>query len=147
MRKAIFTLLCIISGPFIFAKQLDPVHWQFKAEKMTENTYDLHFTAYVNQPYHIYSQDNNADVTLPTKLEFTRNPLVELTGNTKETGELETESISGATLKYYENRVEFVQTIKLKAAVKVSVSGKINYMACTNGRCLPPTEHRFSFAL
>ena len=147
MRKAIFTLLFMMSSPFIFAQEQDPVHWQFKAEKIKDNIYELHFTAYVNPPYHIYSQDNSSDMAIPTTLEFSRNPLIELNGKPKETGELETESISGATLKYYENRVEFVQTIKLKAAVKVSISGKINYMACTDGHCLPPTEHRFAFSL
>jgi len=147
MQKMIFTFALLIGGLVSFAQAPDPVHWQFKAEKVGDNLYELHFTAVINAPWHIYSQDNDADITLPTSVKFTRNPLVQLSGKMKETGSLETESYSGTTLKYYEDHVEFVQVVKLKSAVKVSVSGHINYMACTNGRCLPPVEHSFSFYL
>ncbi len=84
---------------------------------------------------------------LPTKFSFTKHPLITVEGNVEEKGELKTQKIDNAELKYYAMRVEFVQLVKLKAPSKTNISGTIDYMACTDTHCLPPAQKRFSVTL
>jgi hypothetical protein len=147
MKRILISAAIVLIYNSVLAQEQDPVHWQFKTVKIGSDLYELHFQAYINMPWHIYSQDNNDDITLPTSMDYNKSPVVEIVGKPKETGELQRESVSGTTVKYYENQVEFIQTVRLKATVKTNFSGKINYMACTGGRCLPPAERHFSFSL
>jgi len=67
----------------------------------------------------------------------------------KEVGKLvqKKDAITGLLLKYYSGEVEFVQVVKLKAAVKTRLEGKIDYMACTDAQCLPLMQRRFTVSL
>jgi len=125
----------------------DPVRWEFKSEKIAENTFEVHFTARIQAPWHIYAQDVNGEVGLPTTISFNKNPLVEVDGKPQELGKPEEKKIEGVLLKYYPGKVEFVQVVKLKAPIKANISGKVDYMACTDSHCLPPAQRGFSIFL
>jgi thiol:disulfide interchange protein DsbD len=43
-------------------------------------------------------------------------------------------------VKYFESKVDFVQVVKLKANVKTSLAGKVEFMVCNDKQCLPPSE-------
>ena len=57
------------------------------------------------------------------------------------------EEVFDVDVKSFSNKVDFVQVIKLKAAVKTSVSGTIEFMVCTDEQCLPPTTVPFTVAI
>lgn len=150
MKPIIFNLLfCIIflTGTVSVLRAQGPVRWQFSSKKIADKTYELHFTAYIEQPWHIYAHDMNEDLGLPTTFEFSKNPMVDITGKIQETGELIEEDAAGVKIKFYEKKVDFIQVVKVKAAIKTTVSGKIDYMACTRQMCLPPAKQNFNFSL
>lgn len=142
-------LIIIISFLFchVAKSQRDPVKWTFSSKKIADKTFEVHFIATINLPWHIYAQDNNEDVGLPTSFSFTKNPLLTTDGKIKEVGELVKEKEDDIELKYYGGQVTFVQVVKLKTNVKTSLTGKVEYMACTGGRCLPPAERKFSITV
>lgn len=127
----------------------DPVRWHFSVRKISELTFEIHFTAAIEQPWHIYAQDNSEEIVKPTSFNFTKNPLTHLDVKIREIGilKIEKDTTSGVRLKYYENRVDFVQVLNLKSKVKTNIAGTIEYMACSNGRCLSPKEKEFSIAI
>jgi thiol:disulfide interchange protein DsbD len=139
-------ILIVLLGIELFCKAQNPVHWHFSTKKIQDKTYEIHFTATIDPPWHIYAQDNDKDATLPTGFTFKPNPFVELPGKIKEIGTLKTEKMSDLTIKYYEEDVDFVQVVKLKTNLKTSLSGKIEFMACTE-HCLPPDERTFSITI
>lgn len=147
MKRLIAALALTWAFSTGYAQEMDPVHWQFSSKKIGDKLYEIHFTADIEAPWHIYSRDNNEDLTQPTVFDYNKNPLLDISGFPKEVGKLQTETVSDATVKYYEGGVDFVQVVKLKAAVKINVAGRLHYMACTGGRCLPPVERRFSISL
>jgi len=75
--------------------------------------------------------------------------LLLMDGNTKEVGNMVTkhEEVFGVDTKYYADRVEFVQTVKLKAKAKTNASGQLQFMVCNDQQCLPPTTVNFSVGL
>lgn len=126
-----------------------PVQWNFSAKKVTNNTYEVTLKASVDNPWHIYSQTTPDGGPLPTKITFTKNPLVTIEGKAKENGELvmKHEEVFGIDVKYFEGEVSFVQTVKLKASAKTNLRGTVEFMVCTNQQCLPPTTVPFDIAL
>ena len=70
-------------------------------------------------------------------------------GKTKEVGKIVSkyEEVFEGTVKYFEGKADFVQVIKLKASVKTTISGSIEYMACNDEQCLPPATVPFTISL
>ena len=118
------------------------VQWNYSVKKISDKTYEVHMEATVNGDYHLYAQDAGGEGPVPTSFTFSQNPLIVLNGKVKETGKLVSkyESAWKHDVKYYEKTVDFVQVIKLKANVKTSFAGKVEFMVCNDKQCLPPAE-------
>jgi len=129
--------------------QVDPVNWKFTSKKIADNTYEIHFTATIEDPWHIYSQNMVEGGPIPTSISFSKNPLVTLSGKPKEIGKMveKYEDVFEMKVKYYSNKVDFVQVVKLKSNVKTNVNGAIEYMVCTNEECLPPQTKNFNVTI
>lgn len=147
MRIALF-ILAMIALPFATTAQ-DVVKWNFSAKKTAGRTYEVRFHAEVDKPWHIYSQSSPEEAATPTKISFSKNPLLALQGKPKEIGKLEEkyEDVFDVTVKYFNGNVEFVQVVKLKGEMKTLISGNIEYMACTQQECLPAKTVPFSIRL
>jgi hypothetical protein len=148
--KKLMTLLLVMGITVIgMAQNSDPVSWSFSAKKIADKTYEVHLTATIASPWHMYSQNSPEGGPLPTKVEFAKNPLVTLDGKTKEVGKMETkfEDVFGVDVKQYAGKVDFVQVVKLKSNVKTNISGNVEFMACDESQCLPPKTVPFTIAL
>ena len=149
MRKITLLILLLAAGFVADAQIQNPVKWNYKLKKLNATTYEVHITATIDKDWHIYSQTTPDGGPLPTIIKFTKNPLVTLSGAAKEVGKLEQrhEELFGVDVKQFSNSVNFVQLIKLKAAVKTSVVGTVEFMVCNDSQCLPPTTNRFSLSI
>ncbi len=125
------------------------VKWNFSSKKIADNTYEIKMIASINGRFHIYAQDAGVDGPIPTSFKFNGNPLLSLNGKIKESGKLikKREEVWGGDVNYYEKSVEFVQVVKLKGKVKTNLAGKVEFMACDDEKCLPPSEVEFKVAL
>jgi thiol:disulfide interchange protein DsbD len=121
------------------------VQWNFSSKKVSDNTYEIHMTATVNGDWHLYAQEVGVDGPVPTTFKFTRNPLLVLDNKIKEVGNLvkKKEEVWGGVVKYYENKVNFIQVVKLKGNIKTNVAGKVEFMVCNDSQCLPPSTVDF----
>lgn len=145
-------LLLIVTALFIGSAsiaQSDVVDWKFESKKVADKKYEVKLIATVKNPWHIYSTTTPDGGPLPTKITFTKNPLVSPEGKLKEVGKLEThfEDVFDVDTKYFNNRVEFVQVVNLKGNAKTNVAGTVEYMTCNDKECLPPKSVPFSIAL
>lgn len=147
IRSLLFVsfLLFVFSGQ---AQISDPVKWTYTAKKVADKTYELHMTAMLDSKWHIYSQDAGEGPE-PTSFNFSANPLVTLDGKVKEDGKLEKiyDPNFKSTLRFYADKVDFVQKVKLKSPVSTVVKGTVLYMVCDDKKCLPPKEIPFSIKL
>jgi len=137
----------VVSG--VYSQIKDPVSWKYEARKISAQVYELSITATVERPWHIYSQNTGKGGPVPTKFTFKTNPLISIAGATKESGKLEKtfDKNFNTNVLSYANKVEFVQTVKLKSKVKTSISGAVEYMVCDDQQCLPPTTKKFDIKL
>ena len=149
MKHLISFLSLLLVSSLAMAQIKNPVKWAFSAKKIDATTYELHLTASMDPKWHIYTIDHKGDIGVPTAVTFKNNPLGTLNGKVKVNGKAVTlkDPSTGEMVKFYENTVDFVQVVKLKAAVKTSISGTVEFMACDDKQCLPPTEKEFTIAL
>ena len=127
-----------------------PVSWTFTSKKLVDNTYEIKMTATMEKGWHLYSQEQPDDaVAGPTTFTITSNPLIELVGKIKENGKMQKfhDKELGISANQYSQKVEFVQTIKLKGKVKTSFNGSVEYQTCDDKKCLPPKTVNFKVAL
>lgn len=149
MRKVTVLLVLLVVGFFANAQVQNPVKWAYKLKKVNATTYEVQITATIDKGWHIYSQTTPDGGPVPTTIKFAKNPLVTLVGTAKEVGKLEQrhEELFGVDVKQFSNSVNFVQTVKVKAAVKTSVIGTVEFMVCNDTQCLPPTTNKFSLPI
>lgn len=147
--KKLYTLLVFAMGFFGASAQIEnPVTWSYSVKKITADTYELHMTATVQPKWHIYAQEAGEGPE-PTAFIFDKHPLLKLEGNVVELGKLEKQYDPNfkSTLRYYSDKVDFVQKIKLKTPVATVAKGTITFMACNERRCTPPKDVPFSIKI
>ena len=150
MKKIISGAVLLLFSNILFAQIQNPVSWIATSKKINDKTYEIHLTANIDNGWHIYSQTTPDGGPIPTKLTFTKNPLLTMEGNAKEVGKLEQhiEPLFGnIDVKQFSNHVDFVQIVKLKSPVKTSVDVAVEFMVCNDKQCLPPSTKKFSLAL
>jgi thiol:disulfide interchange protein DsbD len=130
------------------AQIANPVKWSYEAKKIGDKKYEVIVTALIDPQWHIYAQDAGEGPE-PTSFVFTSNPLLTLDGKVKEIGNLEKSYDPNfkSTLKFYSNKVTFIQKVKVKSSASTVFKGTITYMVCNNNKCLPPKDLPFSVKL
>jgi thiol:disulfide interchange protein DsbD len=148
MNKLLLVVFSVFFATAGFA-QSNVVNWIFESKKLGDKKYEVKLIAMVAQPWHIYSTTTPDGGPLPTKITFTKNPLTVMEGKLKEVGKLETkfEDVFDVDTKFFNDKVEFVQVVTLKANVKTSLTGSVEFMTCNDKECLPPKSVDFSIAL
>lgn len=150
MMKKLFLLpFLILCANLLFAQIQNPVAWTATSKKINDKTYEVRLSAVMQKGWHIYSQTTPEGGPVPTTITFTKNPLLVIKGAAKEIGKLEkhNEPLFGVDVKQFSDKVDFVQTVNLKANVKTSVNLAIEFMVCNDKQCLPPATKKFTVAL
>lgn len=147
MKYLIITIL--FSSFYLGSNAQSPVTWDFKAKKISPHIYEINLIANLTSSWHIYSQNSPEGGGYPTKIHFTKNPLLILKDNPKEVGNIvnKYEEVFGMNVLFYENTVRFIQIVELKKPVKTSISGEMQFMICNDHECMPPSTVKFSIPL
>ena len=123
----------------------NPVSWEFGVERKGEGKYELVFTATIEENSHIYSMDIPQSGPIPTTFRFDSTGAFSLDGKPFEVTKAEEkfDEAFGFKIKTFEGKAEFRQKITVKSP-SFTVTGEVNFMACNNATCLPPTDVEFS---
>lgn len=150
MKNYLITIGLWVTTLSAFAQKENPVKWSFESHKKSDKEYQVVLIATFAKPWHVYSQFTPDGGPLPTKISFSASPLLLVEGSIKENGTLQTkhDASFGVDVRYFSDKVEFVQTVKVRAAtVKTDIRGVIEYMVCNDTKCLPPTKQAFDIKL
>lgn len=139
LKKTLFLLFFV--PLFAAAQILTPVKWTTETKDLGNNEYEVLLHATIDDGWHMYSQQHPDDgIGVPATIEFEANPNVEFEGEVKEVGKL-IDAYSELFMqqeKFFENKVTFVQKIKLKDPKATSVSFSSEVQVCDDEKCLPP---------
>ena len=145
MKKTALFSLVLLTATLVMAQSGKQVQWTYSVKKISDKIYEVHMTANIGAGWHMYSQ-NTGEGPVPTSFKFIKNPLLATTGKIKEVGKMVTkyEEAFKTNVRYYENTVDFVQTVQLKSKAKNSLAGKVEFMVCNDHECLPPADVDFN---
>jgi hypothetical protein len=91
MLRILTFALFLLTGISWGQRGEDPVDFKYEVKRIGGNVYEVRIIASIEQPWHIYSQFTPEDgPSLPTHINFTKNPLIELIGKPEEKGKLQT---------------------------------------------------------
>ena len=150
MKKLFVLFFTLFSAASLMAQTTNPVSWSFTSKKINEKEYEVQLVATMQKGWHVYSQDQPKEaIAIPTSFSFNKNPLVDLDGKVKEVGKLEkfNDPVLDVSAFQYSNKVVFVQKVKLKGKVKTRLTGKLEFQACTDEKCLPPKSIDFAIPI
>ncbi|MEM9546594.1 MAG: cytochrome c biogenesis protein CcdA [Bacteroidota bacterium] len=143
-------LLIIAANTSLSAQILEPVKWFFSTEKVSNDEYNLIFTAEIDDKWTVYSQFTSDDGPVPTLLTFENIEGAELVGKASEKGHKkeEMDKLFEVNVIKFLGDEDFVITQKVKVSdASKPIAGYLTYMTCNDKACLPPTDIDFSFNL
>lgn len=148
MKNLVVLFCSIVFAMNVHAQKPNPVKWSFTAIKKSDKQYEVVATATIDAPWHIYSQFVSGG-PIPTTFTFSKNPLIQLAGKTKEKGKLQKmyDKNFKTELAFFSDKVDFIQIVNLKVASKTNLVGVVEYSICNDDRCLPPAKVSFEVAL
>ena len=127
---------------------LNPATWSGAIEKVSDSEYSLTFVANLKEGWYTYSQFTDPDGPIPTTFYYTTGSHFELMGEAAEIGELKEapEPIFGGVIvkKFVGNKATFIQKVKVNNPA-TPIVGELEFMACDNEMCTPPTPVEFRF--
>ncbi len=149
MLRYLISLLFFLVVSFSTHSQiLNPIKWETSVVKDTEAEYTLIAKAIIEPTWHLYSQNVPENGPNPTLFTFYTNEDFELIGNTtEEEGHTVFDEVFKMEIKYFDNQTTFKQRIKVFNEKLSGVNGEVEYMACNDKQCTPPTTKDLVFNL
>lgn len=128
------------------AQMQDPVHFSVSQKQVSPSEVDVIFTGRIDKGWHVYStglpDDGPISATLTSEASEGAKPDGKLKAQGNEINHFD--NLFGMKLRYFENSVTFVQRYKLTAE-KYHIKGFLEYGACNDQNCLPPTQVEFDY--
>jgi thiol:disulfide interchange protein len=126
----------------------DPVEWSFSVEDVENGAYKLIMRATIDPGWHLYSLKIEEDGPIPTTFTFEDSEDYELVGEMSFEGNELTEYDPNfmMTLPWFENEVSFIQQVRARSP-NATVKGQLEFMACTDERCIAPEIVEFAMEL
>ena len=144
-RNTLFILFTLLFSLTAMAQQ-NPVHFSVQQKQVSPTEVEVIFTAKIDQGWHVYSTNLPADGPTSASLHVDKaegvTPVGKLTTRGKELNVYD--KTFEMKLRYFENSVGFVQRYKITAKT-YTIKGYLEYGACNDEMCLPPTQVEFNF--
>jgi len=129
------------------AQILEPVKWSFHLNDLPSNEKEILFIADIEQGWHLYDQDLPKGGPVSTSITFETVNGCELNG--KPVPESKPVKVFDKQfemeLRWFSNKITFIQKIKVTDRKKFKISGEVEFMACNDETCIPPDRVTFTF--
>ncbi|WP_304523093.1 protein-disulfide reductase DsbD domain-containing protein, partial [Bacteroides acidifaciens] len=147
MKKLISFLLLSFVGYALQAQIKDPVKFKTELNTLSDTEAEIVFTATIDNGWHVYSTELGDGGPISATFNVDKKSGLELAGKLKPVGkEVATfDKLFEMKVRYFENTAKFIQKVKLTGGA-YEIEGYLEYGACDDESCLPPTEVPFKFS-
>lgn len=128
------------------AQMQDPVHFKSELKQISGTEAEIVFTATIDDGWHVYSTDLPDGGPISATFNVDKIEGAELVGKLTPVGKEEDkfDQMFQMQVRFFEHNAQFVQKIKITGAT-FKIEGYMQYGACNDQNCLPPTDVNFSF--
>ena len=147
MKKSIFSILLLLFAVVIQAQIQEPVKFKSELKTLQAGEAEVVFTGTIDKGWHVYSTDLGDGGPISATFNVESISGAELVGKLKPVGKevAAFDKLFEMKVRYFENTAQFVQKLKLTGG-EYKVEGFLEYGACNDENCLPPTQVPFKFS-
>ncbi len=148
MKKVLLFCISLLLAPLSLQAQIhDPVKFKVKLDTLPDNEMEIVFTATIDNGWHVYSTDLGDGGPISATFNVDNIEGAEPVGNLKPVGKEITsyDNLFGMEVRSFEHTACFVQKLRLTGG-NYHISGYLEYGACNDENCLPPTQVPIEFS-
>ena len=147
MKKLLFPFVLLLFAVAMQAQIQDPVKFNSELKIFAADEAEVFFTAAIDKGWHVYSTDLGDGGPISATFNVEKIFGAEVVGKLKPVGkEISTfDKLFEMKVRYFENTAQFVQKLKLTGGA-YQLEGYLEYGACNDENCLPPTQVPFQFS-
>ncbi|WP_288752127.1 cytochrome c biogenesis protein CcdA [uncultured Bacteroides sp.] len=147
MKKLLFPFVLLLFAVAVQAQIQDPVKFNSELKILAADEAEVVFTAAIDKGWHVYSTDLGDGGPISATFNVEKISGAEVVGKLKPVGkEISTfDKLFEMKVRYFENTAQFVQKLKLTGGA-YQLEGYLEYGACNDENCLPPTQVPFQFS-
>ncbi len=147
MKKILFSLIVSFLAFTAYAQIQEPVKFKTELKNVSATEVEIVFTASIEQGWHVYSTDLGDGGPISATFNTDKLTGAQLDGKLRPVGKeiASFDKLFEMDVRYFEHTAQFVQKLKLTGG-DYQVTGYLEYGACNDENCLPPTQVEFSFS-
>ena len=144
MKRLVMSLLVGLMVLVAQGQMVNPVHFSSQLKKLKGNEGEIVFSATVDDGWHVYSTDMGNDGPISATFNVVKMEGAEPVGKLTPRGNIikQYDKMFGMELRFFEKKAQFVQKIRFTKPQYV-IDCYLEYGACNDEMCLPPTEVAF----
>lgn len=146
MKKLLSIIGLLLVTLSLQAQILDPVSFKTELNKVSDDVAEIVFTAKIDPGWHIYSTDLGDGGPISASFNIDKITGAHVDGKLLPVGNEQAvyDKLFGMDVRYFEKEAKFVQRIRLEGGT-YRIEGYLEYAACNDQNCLPPSEESFMF--
>ncbi|MCM1034059.1 MAG: thioredoxin family protein [Paludibacter sp.] len=140
-RKYSLILLLCLSASWMQAQLVEPVRWTSDRVQETDTTAVVTLRAQIEDGWHLYGMDIAEGGPKATTIRLANAELIE-SPVASVMPKLSYDENFGMLLSFFDEEVVFA--VQCRATPDETIVGSVEYMACNDEQCLPPTVYEFN---
>lgn len=147
MKKVFFSLFLLLLTVVAQAQIQEPVKFKYELKTLSAGEAEAIFTATIDKGWHVYSTDLGDGGPISATFNVESISGAEVVDKLKPVGKEVSsfDKLFEMKVRYFENTAQFVQKLKLTGGA-YQIEGYLEYGACNDENCLPPTQVPFKFS-
>ncbi|MBQ8864112.1 MAG: thioredoxin family protein [Rikenellaceae bacterium] len=145
MKRYLLLAVALMCGLATMAQ--GPVKWSASITKQNDSLYKVVLDARIERSWHIYDLGPYTNSVNPTTVEFEPSAGYSLVGEVTpdRPSTVHYDELYQTNIGYWENRVSLSQLVQPRNNVDVVVT--VEWMACNDGSCTPPSDQTFTLPI
>lgn len=146
MKKFLSAFIMLLAVLAVRAQIQEPVTFTQELRKISETEAEIVFTGKIDKGWHVYSTELGEGGPISAVLEVEHITGAVLDGKLTPVGKeiSDYDKLFEMQVRWFENEAQFVQKLRLTGG-QWRIEGYLEYGACNDQNCLPPTDLDFSF--
>lgn len=147
MKKSLFSVLLLLLAVMTQAQIQEPVKFKTELKNVSADEVEIVFSATIDNGWHVYSTELGDGGPISATFNTEKISGASLVGKLKPVGKEVSayDQMFEMKVRYFEHTAQFVQKLKLTGG-NYQIEGFLEYGACNDENCLPPTQVPFNFS-
>lgn len=145
-KNCILTVIFLLLSVSAFSQIQNPVSFSVKQNKVSPTEVDVVFNGTIDSGWHVYSTNMGNGGPTSATINMEKSVGVTKIGGLQAKGKeiKEFDKLFNMQVRYFKGHVQFVQKLRITAKT-YHIKGYLEYGACNDRTCMPPTSVEFDY--